>query len=153
MKVYQEWFLAQTHMLGRLSKENNEIYVYKYVEKETKLDSKTFPVFNSQIPEHINLLPGLRFAVSYSRELILFYNNKINRDYLIVTTLFQVPRYELPEHLRHFELDELHHLNYFKERITFAKENNIEVKPLLETNRKIGEELKPETCLPLLKSL
>ena len=153
MKVYQEWFLAQTHMLGRLSKENNEIYVYKYIEKETKLDSKTFPVFNSQIPDHINLLPGLRFAVSYSRELILFYNNKINRDYRIVTTLFQVPRYKLPEHLRHFELDELHHLNYLKERIAIVNEKKIEVRPLLETNRKIGEEIKTETCLPMLKSL
>lgn len=153
MKVYQEWFLAQTHILGRLSRENNDIYVYKYIEKETKLDNKTFPVFNSQIPDNIAVLPGLRFAVSYSRELILFYNNKINRDYRIVTTLFQVPRYELPEHLRHFELDELHHLNYLKERIAIVNEKKIEVRPLLETNRKIGEEIKTETCLPMLKSL
>lgn len=153
MKVYQEWFLVQTHILGRLSRENNEIYVYKYVEKETKLDNKTFPVFNSQIPDHIVLMPGLRFAVTYSREIIQFCNNKINRDYQIVTTLFQVPRYELPEHLRHFELDELHHLNYLKERIAFVKENKIEVRSLLETNRKIGEEIKTETCLPMLKSL
>lgn len=122
MKVYQEWFLAQTHILGRLSRENNDIYVYKYVEKETKLDNKTFPVFNSQIPDNIAVLPSLRFAVSYSRELILFYNNKINRDYL-------------------------------KERIAFVKENKIEVRSLLETNRKIGEEIKTETCLPMLKSL
>ena len=152
MKVYHQWFLARTHMLGRFLKNTSEIYVYKYLKNETELDNKVFPVFNSQIPDHIVLLPGLRFAVTYSRELILYQDNKINRDYRIVTTLFQVPRYELPEQFKRFKLDENNDFVDLKERLVFVKDKNIEVKPLLDSVRKIGQEVKTETCLPALKS-
>jgi len=152
MKVYQRWFLARTQILGLLSKGDHDIFLYKYVPNETQLDSKSFPVFNSQIPDHIVLLPGLRFAVTYSRELILYQDNKINRDYRIVTTLFQVPRYELPEQFKRFKLDENNDFVDLKERLVFVKDKNIEVKPLLDLVRKIGQEVKTETCLPALKS-
>lgn len=153
MKICQRWFLARTHILGRLSKGDHQIILYKYVPDETILDSKSFPVFNSQIPDHIIVMSGLRFAVSYSRELILFSNNKINRDYRIVTTLFQVPRFEIPEELRPLALDENNNFTNLKELLEFVKDKNIEVKPLLESVRKIGQEIQTETCLPSLKSL
>lgn len=153
MKICQRWFLARTHILGRLSKGDHQITLYKYVPDETILDRKSFPVFNSQIPDHIVVMSGLRFAVSYSRELIMFSNNKINRDYRIVTTLFQVPRFEIPEELRPLALDENNNFTNLKELLEFVKDKNIEVRPLLETVRKVGQETHTETCLPSLKSL
>ncbi len=153
MKVYQRWFLARTQILGLLSKGDHGIFLYKYVPNETQLDSKSFPVFNSQIPDHIVFMPGLRFAVTYSREIIQFYNNKINRDYRIVTTLFQVPRFDIPMELRPLVLDENNNFINSDRLLQFVKDKKIEVSPLLESVRRIGQDTPTETCLSSLKSI